>query len=462
VSPPMAPGAAKKRTLGAAHLLLISFAAAIAVGTVLLWLPVSTRGEPISLLDALFTATSAVCVTGLIVVDTGAKFSHFGHVVIIALIQAGGLGIMTFSTLIFIALGQRAGLRQGNIIRDDFSVGGPVSPRKLVVWIVIVTLAMEAVGAVLLFWPMASREGASAAHALKSSIFHSVSAFCNAGFSLYDTSMTEFRTMWLMNITVTGLIIIGGIGFPVMTHLVHVARQRIAGTKVRVNLHARLALIATGVLLGVGLVLFLLNEGTHEMRGLPFWERMWASWFQSVTTRTAGFNTIDFAKAHEGSLFASSILMFIGGCPGSTAGGVKATTFAVIVVLIISMFRERGRAEVLGRTLPQTVIRRAMVVVALEVALVVAVTVVLLLTQRHVAWPGGKGPLACLVFEVCSAFGTVGLSTGITGQLNSLGKLVIIAAMFIGRLGPLALVQSIAGETKRAGYEYPEENAMVG
>jgi len=325
--------------------------------------------------------------------------------------------------------------------------------------VVLTAFLLEAVGAAILYWPMSEKAPAGA---VGSACFHSISAFCNAGFSLYPDSLTQFRPVWSLNLTVAALIILGGVGFPVVRHLRRIVVERVRGHRLRVKLHTKIALITTAILLAAGMLAFFLFEGAGQMSGSPLGERLLTAFFQSVTTRTAGFNTIDFARAHDGSLFVSCILMFIGGSPASAAGGVKTTTVAVLLIVGVSMIRQRDKPDVMGRAVPREAIRRAMVLVMVEAILIACAVTALLATEGSLPLPPGKGPLTCVMFEVMSAFGTVGLSTGITPGLSLAGKAVIMLAMFLGRVGPLTLVRSIAPGARRAEYEYPEESVMVG
>ncbi len=446
------------------HLLALCFIVAILFGTVLLLLPFATT-SPIGLVDALFTATSAVCVTGLIVVDTGAQFTGFGQVVILALIQFGGLGIMTASTVLLLALGQRVSLRNLNLLRDEYTVTGLGSTRRLLVTIAAFTFVAEAIGAVVL----SNRFSADmpTGRAIWHGVFHSISAFCNAGFSLFSTSFIKYRGDVTINLAMPLLIVFGGLGFPALIGVLHKISARIEGVRVKLSLHAKIVFAATVALLAAGTLAFLVLEGPgEELARKAFSEKLAASWFQSVTTRTAGFNTIDFGDASEPTLLLTIVLMVIGGSPGSTAGGIKTTTFVVILLVVVARLRGHERVEVGKRTIPAAVITKALVVALLGIALIVGATLFLLITDGS----GGRlveghGNFVSLLFEVVSAFGTVGLSvldTATTGALTWTGKLVIICVMYLGRLGPLALAQMVLTKDKPLSYRYPEEYLLVG
>ncbi|MFO7900210.1 MAG: potassium transporter TrkG [Planctomycetota bacterium] len=456
--------------LSPVQFLALSFVVAIILGSILLLLPVSTT-EPITPIDALFTATSAVCVTGLIVVDTGTRFTPFGQGVILALIQFGGLGIMTTSSFLLLAFRQRTSLRNLIMLREEYTVTGFGSAWQLILTIALFTVGAEVVGAVVLTQRFA--ETPSLAHnAVWCGIFHSISAFCNAGFSLFSTSFTGYRGDVTVNLTVPLLIILGGIGFPVIIGLCRTGWARVCRRRRVLTLHAKIVLISTLALLAAGTAAFLAMEwGSAQLDGAGLSERLGTAWFQSVTTRTAGFNTLDFAAASEPTLLTAIILMIIGGSPGSAAGGIKTTTFVVILLVVIAWLRGQDRVEAGKRTIPNDVIMRALVVAVLGVALIVAGTLLLLLTdgsrvQAALDAAGVQhGSFVSLLFEVVSAFGTVGLSvldTATTGALTWMGKLVIIVVMYLGRLGPLALAQMVLTSRRPINYRYPEEHLLVG
>ena len=431
-------------------------------GTVLLSLPVAQAGEPVSLLDALFTSTSAVCVTGLTVVDTGTRFSPFGQAVVLALIQVGGLGLMTFAVFVGVVLGRKVAFTDRMVIQDSMHHTPTAGVRRLVRYVLAFTLAVEAAGAALLW--VRFRGQFPAGEAVWQSVFHSVSAFCNAGFGLLPDNLVRYRGDLLVNLAITGLIVVGGLGFLVNMELWDLVRARLRGGRAPLlTLHARLALVVTAALLGVGTVAFLLLEWDNVLRGLPLGERLLASWFQSVTPRTAGFNTIDYGQVSSDTLFFTIFLMFVGASPGSTGGGIKTTTFGLLVALVVARWRGRGRATLFHRTIPHAVMDRALTIALLAWALVSLAVGLLVFTETHgrpfaVAEPR----FLALMFEAVSAFGTVGLSTGITPSLSASGKLVLVALMFVGRVGPLTLVLAVGPRQERGRFRYAEENVMVG
>ncbi len=433
--------------------LVASFALAILAGTLALWLPVANRCQ-LSLLDALFTATSATCVTGLIVVDTGTDLTGFGQVVVLILIQAGGIGVMSFAAMAYALLRRRLNLQARAALGDALvqqemagEIGGLF--RRVLVFV----LVSEVVGAVIIATSLAPSHGLG--HATYSAAFHAVSAFCNAGFSLYSDSLMGLRHDAPVVGAVMVLIVLGGIGHPVV---VDAWRKRWwpgrGGTGHRLELNSRLALATSGVLLAAGAVLLAAAGMGLEV---PTGERLAAAVFQSVTARTAGFNTIDIGRLPLFELWVLMALMFIGGSPGSCAGGIKTTTFALWLATLKSSLRGGKQVLLFDRHIPGTITRRALLIAGLALAWNVAGILVLLLTERSAVGLG----LHEVAFEQISAFATVGLSAGLTPELSPAGKLWIIASMFVGRLGPLTVALWMVG-TARPRVRYPEGRIMIG
>jgi trk system potassium uptake protein TrkH len=441
-------GETKRRELNPPQILAIGFAALVLVGAVLLHLPIaSTTGKPISFLDALFTATSASAVTGLVVVHTRDTFSLFGELVIMILIQIGGLGLMTVATLVFLTTGRRITLWQRIIIQESlgqYRLGGIV---RLVKAVLIFTALVEGTGALILAWCWAPLLGWG--RALYYGLFHAVSAFDNAGFDLFTSSLTEFRGHLVVNLVISGLLIIGGLGFSVVTELSRPSQWR------HLSLHTRMVLATTAVLIGAGTLVILVLEWNNPatLAGLPLGEKVLASYFQAVTPRTAGFNTLPIGQMREATLLFIIMLMFIGASPGSTGGGIKTTTFATLLATVFCLVSGREETSVFGRRLGTLVVFKAMAVAVISMGIIAAVTLVLLVN--------GDGTLAQALFESTSALGTVGLSTGITPELAASSKLALILTMFAGRVGPLtlafALMQRAHGKVR-----LPEEKIMVG
>ncbi|MBO5459281.1 MAG: Trk family potassium uptake protein [Lachnospira sp.] len=435
------------------RIMLLGFLIVIAVGTVLLTLPISSRsGEWTNPLSALFTATSATCVTGLVVVDTYRYWNIFGQVIILIMIQIGGLGFITLGVLLSMFLRQKIGLERRNLIQESVSAMQLSGVVKLVKNIVKGTFVMEGIGAVILsirFIPsMGILEG------LYNGLFHSVSAFCNAGFDLmgrYEeySSLTRYYSDPVVNITVMLLIILGGLGFIVWEEI-KINRFHFK----KYSLHAKMVLLMTTILIFGGAVLYWLFERDNLMQGMNVYEQGITSLFASVTARTAGYNTIDLAGMTQPSKLLTIILMFIGGSPGSTAGGVKTTTLLVMIVYIWSNLRNSSGCNIFGRRVGDEDIKKSSMVFGLNLFLAILAMVVISATGEFV--------IEDLMLEVFSAIGTVGLSTGITRQLNELSQLVIILLMYCGRIGSMTFALSFTYKRESAPVRYPEERINVG
>jgi trk system potassium uptake protein TrkH len=443
----------RRRGWSPPQLIVLSFAAAIAVGTVLLRLPVAHAPHAsIGWLDALFTATSAVCVTGLVVVDTGRDFNLLGQAVVLVLIQMGGLGILTVGTLLALLTGRRLRFRERLNLQTQLSalqVGGVV---RLVRRIVAVVLAVELAGALLLYPRMSA--GADRGAGAWQAVFHAVSAFNNAGFSLHADSLSRYVDDLVVNVVVLALVALGGLGFVVMVNLI--ARYWQA-QRTPLSLHTRLAISTTAVLIAAGTVLVLALEWANPrtLGALPWPARLLAALFQSITPRTAGFNTLDYTQMDQATLVVTMLLMFIGGNPGSTAGGIKTITFFVLVGSAWSLSRGRGELQVFGRRIPVETAGRAGVITLMGLMLVGTSVTLLSITESGLA-------LLPLAFETFSAFGTVGLSMGITPDLSLPGKLIVVMLMFVGRLGPLTLGLALVEAPPERRLEYPAEDVVVG
>ncbi|OPX27588.1 MAG: hypothetical protein B1H06_04665 [Candidatus Cloacimonas sp. 4484_143] len=433
-------------------LVMLTFFFTIFIGSLLLMLPAATTlGEETSLLGAIFTSTSATCVTGLIVYDTGMHFTLFGQIIILILIQIGGLGIMTISSAFAIILGQKMSLKRESVMQNVVGESNQLDMVSLVKNVVVVTITLELLGAVILYFTFLSKSY-SVNQALYHSIFHSISAFCNAGFCLYSGSLIRYLDNFNINFVITSLIILGGIGFPVMKDI-----QRTINNKFRfkrLSLHSKIVLSATLILLLSGTFAFFISEYNNEMKGFSFIERLFASYFQSVTTRTAGFNTIDTANLSKGSSFVSGILMFIGASPGSTGGGVKTTALVVVFVAVIAMFRGHKDVNIFKRKVSENIIKRVMALVAASIAFLALMIFLLLLFEPFT--------FEKITFEAISAFGTVGLSMGITSRLSDAGQIIIVLLMYIGRVGPLTLMFAISQTKDRSYFTFTEEKISIG
>jgi trk system potassium uptake protein len=436
-----------------ARVIASSFAGTILVGTVLLALPVATaERQGTALLDALFTATSAVCVTGLNVLDTPKHFSTFGQVVLMGLMQVGGLGIMTFSTFLAIALGRRMGMQGRVVMQDLLEERNIETVKSTIVGILKMTFTVEAIGALVLTWAWYA-PGDGLQRALFLGVFHSVSAFNNAGFALFSDSLMQYRGDVLINLSFTTLVILGGLGFTVISGLLE---WRFWGKALvpRLSCHSRLVLTTTGILLVGGTLMFFMAEYAKSITELSWTELLLSSYFQAVTSRTAGFNTIDTASLTDVSLFITIILMFIGASPTGTGGGVKTSTFALLVLSVRAILRQREEVEVYYRTIPRETVHKALVIITFSFSLINLFTIALLFTDGARFLP--------TMFEVVSAFGTVGLSMGLTPSLTAAGKVIIIVVMFIGRIGPLTMAVALGEQPDRARFAYPTERVMVG
>lgn len=435
------------------QIIALGFLALILFGTFLLTLPISSNdGRPTGVLDALFTATSATCVTGLVRVDTWAHWNLFGQIVILAMIQIGGLGFMTVSVVFSLIMGRKIGLRQRGLISESVNamqMGGIIHLTKM---ILLGTLIVEGTGAVLLSIRFVGELGA--ARGIYYGIFHSISAFCNAGFDLMGyqgefSSLVNYSGDWLVNLTTVALIVIGGIGFivwdDVVKHGIHWKKYRV---------HSKMVLLTTAVLIGGGTLLFYLFEGKALSQTMGPGETFLACLFDAVTPRTAGFNTTDIAALSDAGKLLSMILMFIGGSPGSTAGGIKTTTLLVLVLYVrASMKRTRG-VNVFHRRIDDDAIKRASAIACTNMALALGASLIICGNQAL--------DLRDVLLETFSAISTVGMSTGITRALTPLSQVAVVILMYCGRVGSLSMVLSFADKKKTMPYELPEEKILIG
>lgn len=445
--------------------IVVAFLIAIMVGALLLTFPFATKAPGSrGFMDAFFTATSAVCVTGLVVTDTATTWTAFGQTVIIVLIQIGGLGIMTAAYIFTLVLGKKMGLKDRMTIRESlngFSIQGVI---KLFKTILLATFAIEAAGVLLLSFRFIPEFGF--AEGLSKSFFHSISAFCNAGFDIMGTesaeyvSMTGFNDSFIVIFTIPVLFILGGLGFVVWKDLFMGNSAEQQNKKVYIKrfkglmLHSKVIIIMTGILIVTGTVFIMLFESNNVLEGMSFMKKLGNAFFHSVTPRTAGFNTLPVDSMLPETQALTIILMFIGAAPGSTAGGIKITTFAIIVFAIASYLGNNDEVNMFRRRISPVIVRRAFTVVFISTALVFTTTFILLLTNA--------GNFMECLFEAVSAFGTVGLSTGITPALPPAGKIAITITMFIGRVGPLALAVSLSPLKSKKIYTYPEGKISVG
>ena len=452
----------RKLKMYPATLVLGSFLLLILVGAALLKLGISTNIGHLSWIDALFTATSAVCVTGLIVVDTGTYFTTFGQCVILLLIQVGGLGVMTISVALFTWLGRSVAFRHRMAMQDLFAHTPRQDIYHLVRSVVVFTLVTELCGAILLttHW---SRE-MSLPQAAYYGIFHSISAFCNAGFALFPDGFMRYSGAWLLNLAICALIVVGGIGFPVLYDLQSWFRGR-RTRRVRLSVQTKTVLLTTLVLIITGALMFALLEGGSSVRaGQSLSQSILIPLFQSITCRTAGFNTVDIGSLREVTIVMMIFLMFVGASPGSCGGGVKTTTLALLTSFTISRVWRKKRVNMFKKSIPEATVTRSMSLIILSTAFIGIVVFMLLLSDSFIVLEGERTRIHTLqyLFETVSAFGTVGLSMGITPDLSTWDKYWIVLMMIVGRVGVLTFSYIIVGTDATSGKEYSEESMMIG
>ncbi len=440
-----------KNNLNPTQILVIGFILTIFLGAVLLSLPIMhDPGAHITFKESLFTATSAITVTGLNVIDPGTTFNIWGETILIILIQIGGLGFMTFAIWIFVLLGKKISLRHRLIMQENTGQIHLEGIVKLAMHLLWITLGVELLGAFLL--ALSFHKTMDWSTAIFQGIFHSVSAFNNAGFSLFPNSLMEYVSNPLVNLVVISLIIIGGIGFVVILDLINhkFSFKNLA-------LHSKVTIITNLLLIGFGFIFFFIIEFTNQtsLGSLSFGSKFISSLFQVVTTRTAGFNTLNIATLNQATLFIFIIYMFIGASSGSTGGGVKVTSVAIIGVVIKSVLKGKKNATIYKRTIPIEFVLRAMVIIMLSLLVIIASTLLLDITERGT-------PFLEILFEAASAFGTVGLSMGLTPHLSEAGRWVIMITMFFGRLGPLTIGFALARKMEKEPYKFPEEKMLIG
>lgn len=431
--------------------LIIGFLSAIFLGALLLKMPFSLiKHQKLDFIEALFTIVSAVCVTGLSVVDVSQTFSPIGKGIILFFIQIGALGVMTFSTMIFVIIGRKMSYDTRELLKEERnsnSSGGIASfIRKLLLTVFII----EGVGATLLFFEF--KKIMPAENAIYYGIFHSVSAFCNAGFSLFSDSLEGFKLNPMINFTVAYLIIFGSMGFSVINSFIYMIRKG----KNRFNLTAKLSIMMAVSLTILGTIFFFIFEynNIETLGQMNIWEKLMASFFQSVTFRTAGFNTVNLAATKPATTFVSYIFMFIGASPGSTGGGVKTTTVGIIIFYIIGVLREKENIEIFNRRIGWETMNKALAIIMISFMYVIVVTTIILALEDF--------KIGEVLYEVISAFATVGLSMNLTAKLGNISRIVLIITMFIGRLGPLTIALAFAEEKKKSFLKFPKEDILVG
>lgn len=434
------------------QILALGFVILILIGAILLCLPIASRtGTYTNFIDCIFIATSSTCVTGLVTLDTGTHWNYFGQVVILFLIQIGGLGFMSVATLIALLMGRKITLKERLVIQqslNSFTIQGLVKMSK---YLLIFTFCVQSVGAALMATQFVPEFGWK--KGIYYSVFHSISAFCNAGIDIIGDfrSLTPYSQNTVIILTVSALIVIGGLGFFVWQEIYYFRDRK------KLSLHSKIVILSTIFLIISGSILMFVSEmnnpktiGNMSMKG-----KILSSIFAAIVPRTAGFNSIPTADMSGEGIFVTMILMFIGGSPGSTAGGIKTTTAALLIITVISAIKGREDAEIYGRRIGKELVYRALVVTTLGIAIVVISTIILCMTER-------PAPLEFVLYEVISAFGTVGLSLGLTPNLSISGKILLSVIMYAGRIGPLTLALSLTRRTVPGTIKYPEDKILIG
>ena len=440
--------------LAPTQVVLISFGGWILLGALILILPVSSApGKSITFIDAFFMATSATCVTGLSTVSLSDDFSLFGQMVMLILVQVGGIGIMTLSSSLAVIMGKNLQMREQVIMQDLLDTSSSSELLSLIVDIIRYTFMIEFIGAMFLtvgFY----QEGYEIGQALYFGFYHSIMAFCNAGFSLFNAGLEDFKFIPLIHFTIAFLLIFGGIGFSVLKEITTTVQRR--KSLRNLSLHSKIVISVNGLLLLFGFVYLFFGEFLHAFQDMSMWERFQVSFFQSATIRTAGFNTINLNSLHPHSIYMMVLLMFIGASPGSTGGGIKVTTFAVLLQSVTATLKGKHHVEFFERKIPSATVVKSIAIFIVALILVSAGLLILMRFEPE------KSFLA-LLFEVTSAFGTVGLTLGVTPLLSTMGKLTITLIMFVGRVGPLTLVLAVGSKAAAPKkVEYPEGKILIG
>lgn len=436
---------------------IFSFITLILVGTVLLQLPFSAARGNVRFLDALFTSTSAVCVTGLVVCDIGKDLSLIGQIITLFLFQIGGLGIITFSAFFFGLMGRGISIRETEIIQSAFMNTPRRDFYRVVKFILISTVIVESAGTFVLF--IRFQQDFPLGKAFFYALYHAVSAFNNCGFCLFPDSLVRYQGDVLVNLTIMGLIILGGIGFIVHHQIV----ARIKRRTYRLSLHTKIVLITTGVLLCLGAALFYFFERKYLLKDMPLLSQILVSLFQSVTPRTAGFNTVDIGQLTNATILLMLVLMFVGASPGSTGGGIKTTSAALLFLMIWNRMRGNEEVNVFNRTVPREIMTRTISIILASVFSIFLITSVLLVAcGQDTSLIANRRLFVEYLFDTVSAYGTVGLSMGITPTLNDMQKLALVIMMCAGRVGPLTLAFSLSMSSSKKSLTYAEESVMVG
>ncbi|MBR2563198.1 MAG: Trk family potassium uptake protein [Paenibacillus sp.] len=430
-------------------ILVGGFLLIISVGTVLLMLPLANQsGTHLAFIDALFTATSAACVTGLVVVDVGTTFNHFGQIVIMILMQLGGLGFMTMATLFALVLGKRISLKDRLLLKEAINADSMEGIVRIIRKVLIFSFTIEGVAAVILALRWATEMPFM--QAVYYGVFHAVSLFNNGGFDLFGNSFQYYTGDWIFNITASILVVSGGLGFVVLNDLFEFRKRR------RLSLQSKLVLSVSGALIGIGAVVLFIFEFTnsHTLGSLTWSEKIYASFFQSVSTRSSGTSTIDITEMRQATQFFFILLMFIGASPGSTGGGIKTTTFLIMIGAVYAMIRGNKDIVFFRHRVPKELLMRALTIIMVTLSIFMVVVMLLLTTE--------DAPFLSLMFEAASAVGTVGLSVGVTHEMTHWGKLIITFTMFVGRIGPLTIAYALRPRKEKKLYRHPEGRIIIG
>ena len=434
-------------------IILLSFMGVTILGGFLLSFPISVNyGKSVKLIDGFFIATSAVCVTGLSSIDIASIYNPFGQLIILILIQLGGLGVITFTSVIIILISKKIGYYTKKVVQEDINIDTTFKIEEYVTKVIFAVILIEFIGAIILFFEFIKKF--SFLKAVYYSFFHSISAFCNAGFALFSDNLYGFKNSFIINITIPVLIFLGGIGFSTILNCYNVFRKKekrlTTTTKLSIKISIFLVLIGT-------IAIFILEYSNPKTIGnLPLLQKLGAAFFQSVTARTAGFNTMPLAGMKEITALLFVFLMFVGASPGSTGGGVKTTTFGLIVLGVITIIKNKEYIEYNGRKISWTNFNRAVSIVFISICYIIVVLFLLILLEPDVN-------VINLLFELVSAFGTAGVTRNLTPYLGDMSKILLIITMFIGRVGPLTIVSALSLKKIKSGkYKYPEENILIG
>jgi trk system potassium uptake protein TrkH len=445
------------RHFSPARIFVLSFAGVIITGAILLWFPFSATKGNLRFVDALFTSTSGVCVTGLVVVDVGKDLSTLGQVITIFLFQIGGLGIITFSTVFFVLMGRGISFKGRDIVQSTFLH----TPRRdfivIAKAVLVFTFIIESLGTLLLFIRFSNDFPIGTA--LYHAVYNAISAFNNCGYSLFSDNLMGYQGDPIVNLTIMGLIVLGGIGFIVQYEVL----SKLRGIQKKLSVHSKIVIITTSVLILSGAILFYVFERNHIIKDVPVQNKILASFFQSVTPRTAGFNTVDIGLLTNATILLMIVLMFIGASPGSTGGGVKTTSAALLVMMIWNRLKGNEEVNIFNRTVPREIMSRTIsIIFASAFSVAIITSVLLIFGEGKLPQTESRHFFVEYLFDTVSAFGTVGLSMGITPKLNDLQKYALILMMFVGRVGPLTLAFSLSRSTGGKGLTYAEEGVMVG